>query len=446
MEDDIATHLREISRSFTYKVTAFDQKIKDFMKRWEVKYNKDQINAIKSSLNNNITIITGGPGTGKTTIINAIVKLYIQDRNMDNIEVLKHIALLAPTGRASRKMAESTGLPAMTIHRYLKWNKENNDFGVNEYNKEFHKLIIVDEVSMIDTFMFSSLLKGLTSNIKLILVGDVNQLPSVGAGIVLNDLITSDCFKYCPLEIIYRQSENSYIPYLCRDIKNRELTDNFLEQKDDYNFLSVNNQNIRSSILKICEKASEKNLSERDIQVLAPMYKGENGIDNLNIILQKLFNPESKNKSEIKIFDCLYREGDKVLQLVNDPDSNVFNGDIGYIKRIGKRSDYKDKEIIEIDFDGNLILFKREDMHMIKHAYAISIHKSQGSEFNHVIMPISNGYNRMLYNRLIYTGVSRAKSSLVIIGSSEIFKMAINNTYSEMRKTDLKRKIMNNFL
>lgn len=442
-ENLIAKDLMGINKLPKTKVTNFEEIISDFEKRNNVLYNKEQKNAIKEALENRVTIITGGPGTGKTTIVNAIVKLYIEINRLSGIDILNDIALLSPTGRASKKLAESTCLPSMTIHRYLKWNKEKNEFQVNEYNKNAHKLIVVDEMSMIDTFLFSSLLQGLNQNIKLVIVGDTNQLPSVGPGLVLADIIDSQLFKHCPLEKIYRQSDNSYIPILAKEIRENNLSSDFLTQKDDYNFLNVKSDNIKEMIRKICQMSMVKNIDEKSIQILAPMYKGPNGIDNLNIILQDLFNPKDKSKKELKLGDVIYREGDKVLQLVNDPDNNVFNGDIGYIKKIETKLGVKKKDIFTIDFDGNRIEYEREDMISVKHAYAISIHKSQGSEFPHVILPICKGYYKMLYNKLIYTGVSRAKKSLVVIGEPDCFVMAINNDYSSDRKTTLKEFILN---
>ena len=418
--------------------------IADLQASSAVKYNVDQKKAIKNALENRITIITGGPGTGKTTIINAIVKLYIKLNKLGTKDIANNIALLAPTGRAAKKMSDSTGLPAMTIHRYLKWNKEKNEFQINEYNKNGHKLVIVDETSMIDTFLFDSLLKGVKHNIKLVLVGDSNQLPSVGPGMVLNDLIASDMFVHSPLEKIYRQSDNSYIPVLAKEIREHNLSRDFMKQKDDYNFLDAQGLGIKEMIRKICMMSKEKGLTEEDIQILAPMYKGENGIDNLNVLLQDIFNPKEKGKKEVKFGDVIYRENDKVLQLVNDPDNNVFNGDIGYIKKINVITQPKKKELLTIDFLGNEVIYQREDLINIKHAYAITIHKSQGSEFAHVIMPISKSYYKMLYNKLIYTGVSRAKKSLVIIGEEQSFVMATNNDYSNNRKTNLKQQLMNN--
>lgn len=445
MELDIANYLYAITETPLKKVGNIDEEIKKIENSSHIKYNEEQKNAIYQALNNRVTIISGGPGTGKTTIINAIVKIYTSIYNLSPIDVFQSIALIAPTGRASRKMSMSTSLPAMTIHRYLKWNKETNNFGINEYNKNYHKLIIVDEVSMIDILLFSSLLKGITTNVLLILVGDSFQLPSVGPGLILSDLINSDMFSYCPLKEIYRQSSDSYIPYLARDIKEKNIDEDILSKKDDYNFLQVPSLKIKNTIAKICDLSLEKGLSVDDIEILAPLYKGENGIDNLNVTLQEIFNPQ-KDKKEIKIGDITYREGDKVLQLQNNPDANVYNGDIGYIEEIKKEFLPRKRDVIIINFEGTKVIYKKEDMFNVKHAYAITIHKSQGSEFPHVIMPITKSYSKMLYNKLIYTGVSRAKKSLVIIGDVNAFTSAVLNDYSTNRKTTLKERIVNRFL
>lgn len=444
MEYDIAKNLSKIINLPKKELKNFEENISSLENTINVSYNIEQKNAIKNALENRVSIISGGPGTGKTTIINAITRLYIEMNHLSPIDVLTNIALLAPTGRASKKLAESTHLPAMTIHRYLKWNKDTNDFGINEYNKNNHTLIIVDEVSMLDTFIFDSLLKGINSNIQLILVGDTFQLPSVGAGLVLNDLVDSNLFSYNPLERIYRQSENSYIADLAREIKEHNLSENFTEKKDDYNFFMAESKEITKMIKEICKRSIEKGLKVEDIQVLAPMYKGENGIDNLNLSLQELFNPKREDLKELKLGDVTFREGDKVLQLVNNPDCNVYNGDIGYIVSIETKFAPRKKEAITIDFDGNYVEYTKEDLLMIKHAYAITIHKSQGSEFPHVIMPISKNYYKMLYNKLIYTGVSRAKKSLVIVGEKNAFLMAMHNDYSSNRKTTLKEVLLHN--
>ena len=390
-EKDITDNLFTLSAANTTPFYNFDQELEKLEEENKVHYNEDQKNAIRKALENKITIISGGPGTGKTTIINAIVKLYIKMHDFSPMEVLANIALLAPTGRASKKMSSSTGLPAMTIHRFLKWNKDTGNFGVNEYHKTNENLIIVDEMSMIDVSLFDALLKGIKSNVQLIMVGDVHQLPSVGPGLILNDLISSDLFTFCPLEKIYRQSANSYIPYLALEIKNKDLSEDFVRQKDDYNFLSVDNKYIKEMIKKICLMSKTKGLNEEDIQILAPMYKGENGIDNLNILLQDLFNPKSSKKEELHYGEVTYREGDKVLQLQNNPDNNVFNGDIGYIRKISKKNS-RNKDLVLIDFEGVKVEYSKEELNQIKHAYAITIHKSQGSEFPHVILPISHSY------------------------------------------------------
>ena len=227
-EENVAKSLKKIDSHSIQKIADLMDKLVNLEKRIGIDYNADQEKAITSALNNNITIISGGPGTGKTTIINAITKLYIENNKLGPQDILENIALLAPTGRASKKLATSTSLPAYTIHRYLKWYKDSNDFFYNEYNKTNHKLIIVDEVSMIDIDLFNALLKGISSNVKLILVGDTFQLPSVGPGLVLDDLISSEYFNFVPLNQIYRQSDNSYIPYLAKDIKIKKLVKKYL--------------------------------------------------------------------------------------------------------------------------------------------------------------------------------------------------------------------------
>ena len=436
----IAYLLKSICDKSTKKVN-YDDKISKLESKLNIIYNDDQKRAINEALNNNVTIISGGPGTGKTTIINAIVKLYIEENKLVGPNIFENIALLAPTGRASKKMSTSTGLPASTIHRFLKWNKDTDEFQVNENNKNIQKLIIVDEVSMVDLPLMAALLKGINSYVKLVLVGDAFQLPSVGPGNILADLINSEIFNYIPLNYIYRQSDNSYIPYLAREIKNKDLQEEFTHKHDDYNFLITDNKDILGTIKRIVEVGINKGFNENNLQVLAPMYKGDVGIDNLNRMLCDLFNP-LKSQREILYGDVIYKENDKVLQLVNDADNNVFNGDIGFIKRIVNEGN---KEYITIDFDGNNVTYLKKDLKNIKHAYAISIHKSQGSEFDHVIIPITYYYGSMLYNKLLYTGVSRAKKSLILIGDASVFYKGVLNDYGNVRKTTLTDRLKEKF-
>ena len=417
-----------------------DNRIEELERVNNIKYNDKQKEAIKKSLENNITIITGGPGTGKTTIIKAICELYQNIFDLSYEELTNRIALLAPTGRASKRMSESTNLPASTIHRFLKWNKETNEFSVNEYNKNTHHLIIIDEVSMIDLNLLNNLFKGLTKNIKLILVGDHHQLPSVGPGNILKDLIESELIDTIYLDTLYRQDENSYITTLAHEIKNNDLSDSFLETKSDYTFLKCHS--IKDNLKKLCLQLIDKGYDYKRVQIMAPMYAGINGIDNLNKELQDIFNPKT-NQNEIKYGDVIYRENDKVLQLVNLPEENVYNGDIGIIKNIIK---IENKTFIYIDFDGNLVKYETKDLNKITHGFVISIHKSQGSEFEVVIMLVSNSYKRMLYKKLIYTGITRAKKKLILIGESDAFLYAINNNNEKIRKTNLLEQLRNNIL
>ena len=424
------------------KIKDLENVINKLEKTNYITYDNVQKDAIMKALNNNLTIITGGPGTGKTTIIKAIVHLlrYELKAKIDDI------ALLAPTGRAAKKIMETTNIPAFTIHKYLGWDKERNTFMVDEYSPNPEKYIIIDEVSMIDNILMSSLLKGIRRDVKLILVGDYYQLPSVAPGQVLKDLIDSDMIDVIKLKSLYRQKEESYIPILATEIKDKDISDSFLMKKDDYNFINCSNDEVMLYIEQIVLKAINKGYTDKDIQILAPMYKSLNGIDNLNKLLQRIFNKEDPSKNELVFSDVVYRVGDKVLQLVNDPDNNVYNGDIGYISAIinYKRSVSKKNEIW-VDFDGNIVTYTPDKYINIRHGYAISVHKAQGSEFPMVIMPIVNSFNRMLYNKLIYTAVTRAKKALILVGDPKSFLNGVNNERVEIRKTTLKDKIINRY-
>ncbi len=412
----------------TIKSDKIDTYISEYEKINSITFNNGQKEAIKGAILNNFFIITGGPGTGKTTIIKAIVMILkdILDLNHDDI------ALLAPTGRASKRMAESVGAPAYTIHKFLKWNKETESFLIDEYNKSHEKIVIVDESSMIDIFLFSSLLKGLKLNVKLILVGDANQLPSIGPGDLLNDLLHISTIKNKYLNTIYRVKEGSYITYLANDIKNRKHFDKFPTNYSDFKFIESDDDNIKKYLKEIVNKAVEKGISSENFQVLAPMYKGLNGIDSLNSMMAEIFNP---NAEKFIIGDKYYRINDKVIQLVNDVDNNVYNGDIGYIKDIY----YIDKKlIVEIDYSGNIVEYKNGEFDKFNLAYAVSIHKSQGSEYANVVIILASSFNRMFYNKLIYTAVTRAKSSLIILGSIDSLNKSVLTNYGANRNTYLK--------
>ena len=434
-EMNIAKRMVYLNNKSDLSIKKIDLEIDKLQSDEDIVYNESQLEAIKSALLKNLLIITGGPGTGKTTIIKAITKLYGRINHISSIEMESEIALLAPTGRASKRMMEAVNLPSQTIHRFLKWNKEQNKFGVNEYHKSNVKMVIIDEFSMVDTFLFDNLLKGLKYDTKLILVGDYHQLPSVGSGQLLKDLIESEKFNCIKLETLYRQSENSHIISFAHDINYGNLSNEYFNKNDDLTYIRCDSYNLMDKLSEICY--TYKDYPYNKFQIMAPMYKTINGIDNLNMVVQKIFNPKSERKNEIIIGDTIYREGDKVIELVNMPDDNVYNGDIGIIESI----DTINKEIY-VDYDGNRVKYNRSLFKNFKLGYVISIHKSQGSEFPVVVIPLLLEYNRMLYRKLIYTGVTRAKTNLYILGESEALKKAINTDLSLERKTSL-LKIVN---
>ena len=440
-EDYIANKILKVLHLSKKKYKNLDNTIKSLEKSNGVIYDEKQKEAITKSLENRITVITGGPGTGKTTIIKAIVYLYQYLNKISGDKLDKYIALLAPTGRASKRLSESTNMPATTIHRYLKWNKEFNEFGVNEYNKNFHKLIIIDESSMIDTNLLANLLRGLLDDIQIIFVGDSNQLPSVGAGQILKDIIDSDVASVIKLELLYRQNINSYIPFLAEEVKNGEVGQ-FLEKHDDYQFLTCTQNSIKTNLDELCKKIIEKGYDYKNFQIIVPTYLGANGIDMLNKYLQETFNSKEKNKKEYVYGDTIFRENDKVLQLVNMPDDNVFNGDVGIISEIIPATISSSKKCeIYVNYDGNIIKYLPSDLNKIKHGFVISIHKAQGSEFDMVVIPICMQYSRMLYRKLIYTAITRAKRKLIILGEPNAFIKCTQNNYEQKRKTMLKEKL-----
>jgi len=434
-EVNIVKRICYLTRKEESSYKYLERDIGELEKHYDIFYNEEQREAILESYKKNILVITGGPGTGKTTIIKGIVNLYKEIYKLKSEDLEKKLALLAPTGRASKRLTESTLVHASTIHRFLKWNKESDSFQVNERCKSDVEFVVVDEASMVDVSLFSSLLKGLKTDTKIILVGDFNQLPSVGAGQLLKDIIESDVVPVIRLTKLYRQSMESNIIRLAYDI-NQDTIDSSIFNLTDAKFIPCSSANIKNNILEIT-KDLVKN-KDFDYQVLAPMYRGVNGIDAINLTMQEEFNKKSAKKNEIVINGVVFREQDKVIQLTNMPEDNVFNGDIGVVERI-KTS--PKKEII-IDFDGNMVTYTPSDFSNFKHAYAISIHKSQGSEFNTVIIPLSREYGKMLYRKLIYTGVTRAKKNLYLIGDLDALYFASHNNDVDIRHTTIKNRLI----
>lgn len=404
---------------------------------FDIKYNSCQLDAIKKSYMKDFLIITGGPGTGKTTIMKGIVELYRLMEKLSYEKLNDKIALLAPTGRAAKRMSEATGMPASTIHRFLKWSRDTNKFQVNEYNRSKVEFVIIDEASMIDTYLMASLLKGISSNCKVILVGDDHQLPSVGPGQVLHDLIESHSLQVVELTELYRQGIDSNIISLAYDIRNQSVNKDIFNVEDDLTFIECRDNEVIPNICEICN--TYKDLNYKKFQILAPMYKGLNGIDAINKNVQDIFNSKSRTKKEKVIGEFNFREDDKVIQLTNMPDDNVYNGDIGIIDRIQSSP----KSEIHIDFDGNLVKYTPANFINFKSAYSISIHKAQGSEFDVVVIPIVNAYNKMLYQKLIYTGVTRAKKKLYIVGDFSALIRASRNTSDDIRRTTIKNYLIN---
>lgn len=433
----ITKRFRMLSREEDIVIKDIDSKIKELENLFGITYNEQQFSAIKNSLLKKILIITGGPGTGKTTIMKGITELYRTINKLSYEQLQEKIALLAPTGRAAKRMSESTLLRASTIHRFLKWQKETNKFQVNEYNKSRVEFVIIDEGSMIDTYLMASLLKGISANCKIILVGDDHQLPSVGPGQVLHDLIESNCLQKVELTELYRQGKDSNILTLAYDIRQGEVNEEVFNIGDDLTFIKATPSQVVENVLEITD--TYQDLSYKEFQILCPMYKTIAGIDEINRHVQNKVNPKSKNKKEIQYGDVIFRENDKVLQLTNMPDENVYNGDIGIIKEI-KIS--PKKEII-IDFDNNIVKYTPSNFNNFRLAYAISIHKAQGSEFDVVIIPIVRNYNKMLYRKLIYTGITRSKKKLYLIGDINALKYAVSNNNSDIRRTSIKDYLQN---
>ena len=433
----IARRLRLLAHEDKIKYKNLDTKIKEIETHYGIVYTTEQLDAIKLAITRKVAIITGGPGTGKTTILKGILDLYKVLSSSDKIRLNEQIALLAPTGRASKRMSEVTNFEASTIHRFLKWNKDTNRFQINEYNKSSVSFVIIDEASMIDTMLLANLLKGLKSSCHIIFVGDANQLPSVAAGDVLNDMIESKELPVYALKNWHRQGTDSKIIPFAHRINEGILDRELLNSGSDLEFIPCKDNEIIEVIGNVC-----KDYNSYDLQVLAPIYKNRNGIYAINDHLQKLWNPKSPSKKEIEGNEGIYREKDKVIQLSNMKDESVFNGDIGIIDRIKLLGN---KELY-IDYDGNLVKYTKSMLQNFTLGYAISIHKSQGSEFDTVLIPFTFDYRKMLYRKLIYTGVTRCKKKLILVGDINALEQAIRNNQEQKRRTSLKLFLENGIL
>ena len=401
-----------------------------------IQYDTIQKQAICDAIQNKVFILTGGPGTGKTTVINGIIAVYallegLDLRKKSNLPIL----LAAPTGRAARRMNELTGLPSATIHRHLGMTGDDDTSHLEDYlDADF---IIVDEFSMVDTWLANQLFSNISSTSKILIVGDSDQLPSVSPGQVLADLLQIPSIPQTRLERIYRQSEESTIVTLASQIRQGILPADFTQKKADRSYFEIASNQIPATIEKILDAAIRNGIPARDIQVLAPMYRGAAGIDAINQLMQELLNPLQKGQISFEASQFQYRSGDKVIHLVNDAEVNVFNGDLGYITDLipGKYTESKQDEMM-IDFDGNEVVYPRNEWYKIRLAYAMSIHKSQGSEFPVVFLPITSASKRMLERNLIYTAITRAKSKLILLGELQAFDYATKHI-GTARKTYL---------
>jgi len=450
MELNSAILLKKLDIGYDVTNAEMDKRISMIEKQTDMQLDEKQSDAVKEAIQNGLFVLTGGPGTGKTTTINAIIK-YFELEGLD-------IFLAAPTGRAAKRMSEMTGYEAKTIHRMLELTGTPNSaagFERNENNPLETDVIIIDEMSMVDISLMHSLLKAILPGTRLILVGDINQLPSVGAGNVLKDIIESDIFHVVKLIRIFRQASQSDIIVNAHKINAGEevILDNkskdffFLKRHDADVIISIVIQLIQQKLPKYVEATTF------DIQVLTPMRKGLLGVDRLNKILQSYINPVSKEKSEYEYKEGVFREGDKVMQIKNnyqiawevrsaygfavDKGLGIFNGDMGVIKKI---NDYSENMLIEFD-ENRVVEYPFKMLEELELAYAITIHKSQGSEYPAVVIPLLTG-PRMLMNRnLLYTAVTRARKCVTIVGDEGAFYSMINNTMEQKRYSGLKHRL-----
>ena len=401
--------------------------IKDNESLLNIKFDDDQKRAIHTFFDENISLIIGGPGTGKTTIITTLVSLFKDFFPYNNIMVV------APTGRAAKRINEISKVESKTIHSLLKWNKEDDTFIHNETNPISYDCLIIDEFSMVDNSLFASLLKASGNVKKICIIGDDKQLPSIRQGDVLRDLVSSGVFSVTYLTYNHRQKEGSDIINLANDIGNNSV--NFDLYKKDISFIDINSLDA-GDIVNIINEDIDTGVTLDDIQVLSPMYKGEFGIDNLNELLQTSFNPKNPGKKEKKVGKYLFREHDKILETKNRPNDDVYNGDIGILQEIDEEA-----KSFFVNYQTVDVFYNFDDLNDIALAYALSVHKAQGSEYKNVYFIFHKSQKHMLYKKLIYTAISRAKIRLVLIGDKNVFFEAISRETKE-RKTTLKDMLM----
>lgn len=446
-EKYVASKLAILNNSNIETDLNLDDEITFFENQKHLKLHQDQKNAIKMAINSGVSVITGGPGTGKTTIVSCALEIF----KMLN----KNILLLAPTGRAAKRLSESTGEEAKTIHRALEidFRSKLGLFVYNEKNPLPYDVIIVDEVSMVDVVLMNSLLKAISKGSKLILVGDKDQLPSVGAGNVLADILSSQTINVTQLTQIYRQENDSLIISNAHMINEGVMP--VLDNKSSDFFFDCKEEkaDIFNSIVSLVTQRipSFFKIEKSKIQVLAPLKAGECGIENINVSLQEKINPPLPTKNEIKVGQTIFREGDKIMQTANnynlewkkryerenyfEDGAGVFNGDIGYIHKIIPQT----YEMIVWFEDGREVVYPRSELSQLSLAYAITIHKSQGSEFDAVVIPVTSGPSLIFTRNLIYTAVTRAKKLVVLVGSKSALKRMISNTYMAKRFTLLEK-------
>lgn len=412
-------------------------------KNSSITYNDLQKDAIRSALKENLSIITGGPGTGKSTVVKAIKDCYCDILGMD--VAFEEFKLLAPTGRAAKRLSEVTSHPASTIHKFLGYEGHGKyKYGFNE--KILCKAVVIDEVSMVDVCLCARLFSALDEGCKVVIVGDSDQLPSVGPGDVLHDLIKSGEIKTTRLSKIHRQASNSTIVNLAHKINEGLLPNDICVKQVDRNFIKCYDNQTPSIIVQTIKQGMSIGMDIiNDIQVLSPMYKGMLGINNLNALIQEAVNPNNKTLMPLNEYthnSTIFRENDKVIQLVNRSEKKVMNGDIGqivYIDISNEKFNY-----LTVKYDIGDVNYNKDELDDITLAYCISIHKAQGSEFGLVIMPFTYKYYMMLRRKFIYTGVTRAKKYLIMVGNIESLNMGINNLDIN-RKTRLCEKITNIF-